>query len=73
MSPPKPSKDTSTAELGDYDAIRDDQSSRRIGIEHVNAHLKIAKGLQGWTGRRDQLPEVDNAWTAVLTYCQRNR
>lgn len=56
--PPLRPRDAEPDQLAAWEAARHAQSSRRICVEHANAHSKNWRSLQRWTGRRDDLPET---------------
>lgn len=69
--PLKPKKDARPEEIVAYEKARHAQSSARIPVEHGNAHLKIARSLTRWLGRREDLSITADAWVAILTFRQR--
>ena len=69
--PPGLAKHATSDEVTAYQAARHAQSVERIPVEHGNAHIKIARSLTRWLGRREDLPATADAWVAVLTFRRR--
>lgn len=68
IAPPlKPKKDAPPNEILAYETARKSQSSQRIPAEHAIAEIKWWRTLQRFTGRRDVLPEVIRAVTALAS------
>jgi DDE superfamily endonuclease/Helix-turn-helix of DDE superfamily endonuclease len=66
LAPPlKPKKGAPPEDVAAYETARKAQSSQRIPAEHAIAALKWWRLLQRFTGRRDVLPDVIRAVTAL--------
>jgi hypothetical protein len=63
--PRKPRKDAAVEVLEEYERVRHEQSSARIPVEHANAKLKAWRSVRRWDGRRDVLPEIIAAVSAL--------
>jgi hypothetical protein len=67
--PPKPSKHAPAEQLAVYEAARNQQSSRRICVEHVIAEPKQwrSRSLQRWIGRRRYYAETHLAVAGLVS------
>jgi hypothetical protein len=63
--PSKPKKDAPPEQVAAYQAARKAQSTQRIPAEHAIALIKWWRPLQRYTGRRDALPDIIRAITAL--------
>ncbi|MFD7278623.1 transposase family protein [Streptomyces sp. NPDC059862] len=65
--PKKPGKDASSAEIEAWEAVRQQQSSMRICVEHANAEHKQWRPLQRYLGRREYYDETHLAIAGLVS------
>jgi DDE superfamily endonuclease len=65
--PPKPAKDAPTKEIAAYKQARNQQSSRRICVEHAIAEHKQWRPLQRYIGRREAYAQTHLAIAGLVS------
>jgi hypothetical protein len=68
QAPPlKPEKDAPPEQAASWDALRHQQSSERICVEHANAEHKQWRSLQRYLGRRENFDETYTAIAGLVS------
>jgi hypothetical protein len=65
--PAKPGKDAPAEQIAGYEPARNEQSSRRICVEHAIAEPKQWRSLQRWIGRRRYYAETHLAVAGLVS------